>query len=325
MPVKEGDVLLAFTIALIGTSAFLPVAWWGLKRWTVLDHPNERSSHARPTPRGGGLAQIVGAVAALGVLAPPVGAVVGVLSFGTLGAVDDFRSLSVRFRLAAQVGISGVVGILLWPTESPFSLWILLASVVVLPLTVNAVNFMDGINGLSALHGVVLGGVYWTLLNQFNPNWAPVAAALVGISAAFLPWNWRKQAKLFLGDSGSYLLGALLAFLSVHLWVSSGSVLIALAPLSVYVADVLLTLAKRVARRAPLMTPHREHVYQQLVDLGISQTYVSALVAFLSALAGLLAICAARQNLPVMVTTGALTVIVLAYLVLPKCGLRLLR
>lgn len=320
MPTNLREGASTFALALLVTSALLPLVWSLLKRRNVLDRPNHRSSHEVPTPRGGGLAQMGGALVALGLTAPPLGALAGVLGFGALGAVDDFRSIPPRLRLVAQLALSAVVGILLAFGDPALSApLIIAAALIVLPLVVNAVNFMDGINGISAAQGIVFGLSYAWILSILNESiWVYWALALAGISLAFLPWNWRRRAVLFMGDSGSYLMGAVAGLLALAVLTSGHSVLIALAPIAVYLADVLATLGWRVRRRESLTQAHRDHAYQRLVDSGCSHLWTSTFVAILSLACGLTAVAMAAKSLSLVGGLVIVLVVAAAYLGSPK-------
>jgi UDP-N-acetylmuramyl pentapeptide phosphotransferase/UDP-N-acetylglucosamine-1-phosphate transferase len=196
-----------------------------------------------------------------------------------VGFIDDVRSLPPLPRLGMQIAVGAVLGAV---TGNP---WLALFAAGLFPLVVNVVNFMDGINGISGavllvwgVAAVVLGSsaalVSLTLLG----------AMALGVASGFLPWN-VPRARLFLGDSGSYLMGGLIAA-GVTLGTSAGvSPLALLSPLALYIGDVALTLVRRRLRGEPLMEAHREHAYQRLVSVvGMSHLSVAATVCALSAL-----------------------------------------
>ncbi|GAB3486415.1 hypothetical protein GCM10027572_04410 [Flexivirga lutea] len=180
---------------------------------------------------------------------------------------------------------------------------------------VNAVNFMDGINGITGLTSLVWG------LNAACSELSDVAwigAVTAGAGLGFLPWN-APTARLFLGDSGSYLLGGLMALGIVRTMVRSRrireSVLIG-APLLPYGVDVAQAIIRRAASGVALTEAHREHVYQQLVDhAGMSHLQVATIHA---ALASAIAVTWRRVDSPAVATTGAVAMLA-SYLVLPKC------
>lgn len=302
------------------TSLLLPVVWWGLKRLNILDAPNTRSSHSSATPRGAGVAQLGGVLGSLVGTGVPGGVLVGVVGFSFLGAVDDVRSAPAGFRLLGQIGLS-VLTIFLLVLQGSVGMTVALAfaGTVILVLMVNVTNFMDGINGISAAHGVVFGVVFFALLEGSNSDsWGSIGLALAGASLAFLPWNWRTRAAMFLGDSGSYLLGAATGLLVLGAWLAGLSPAIVMAPLTIYVVDVLVTLLHRIKRRERLFAAHRDHVYQRLIQTGWSHKWTSTFVAALSAACGLLAVGAERGYLSVWLMVFGVVGLCVVFLASPK-------
>lgn len=285
--------LFAGAVAVALVSLLLPVVSAILRRGGVFDHPSDRSSHLTPTPRGAGAAQLVGVSASWGAVGwvPSIG-LLPTLAFSLLGLLDDLRAQKPFTRLTAQVVI-GVVASFVLVNVSTLSLGtasIVIAVSGLFIFSVNAANFMDGINGISALHGIVLGLTYWWLLTHTNSEWAPMAAALVGASLAFMPWNWGRRARLFLGDSGSYLLGALLATFAIVALAGGLVAPVALAPLVIYGTDVIATMIRRAITRQSLLSPHREHIYQKITRVGWSHSAASLFVAGFSTACCLVAI-----------------------------------
>lgn len=257
----------------------LVIRW--LKSHGVLDVPNERSSHVSITPRGGGIAVVLslGAGLLLGHEAGRDVAVVllGATILGAVGLTDDLRGLNASARLAILLIVGALAGLLL---GSPIPLIIAVPAMAVwITAYVNAFNFMDGINGVSGMTGIVAGVSYALMGNAFHSEVAVVTgAALAGGSAAFLPYNYP-LAKVFLGDVGSYSIGFTIAALGWVVWAAGAPLLLALAPTAVYMADTGSTLVQRFRRGSPLMDAHREHTYQRLVLAGKSHTLVALLVA----------------------------------------------
>ncbi len=192
--------------------------------------------------------------------------------------IDDVRTLSPSLRLAAQACIGALVGWIIGGT-----LLAVFGGLLVLMVTVNVVNFMDGINGISCLT-VGLWGVTAFVVGTTHHDHAlvPIGAVTAGAAFGFLPANVPK-ARLFLGDVGSYLFGGLIG-VGILVGVRDGiPVALLLAPVSVYLADTAYTLARRAIHRSPILSSHREHVYQRLVsDAGMSHQSVAALVVAIS-------------------------------------------
>ena len=317
---KISDVV-SLVIGLAVTSAILPLLLKGLQRKEILDLPNERSSHNSPTPRGAGIGQLIGLVASWTSLAWfPFWGFVCASAYCLLGLTDDLKSRRPGLRLSLQLVLGLATASVLLANSASFivTLLLLASGTAFVVVVVNAANFMDGINGMSAVHGVILGLTYWILLSWQGSEWAPIAAALVGVSLAFLPWNWGRHARMFIGDSGSYLLGALASTFAIVAWESGVDLVIAVGPLAIYLADVLWTILKRLFRRQSLFLAHRDHTYQQLVGVGYVHPQVALIVAVFSSCAALLALIS-QKGLVASIVSGALTLLlVLLYLLLPR-------
>ncbi|MEE6296970.1 hypothetical protein [Georgenia wangjunii] len=199
------------------------------------------------------------------------------LTLALVGFADDQLTLAVRPRLASQAAAGAVLGLILGGM-----VWALLGGIL-MPTVVNVVNFMDGINGITALSLAVWAGtaVYVGVANE-TPALALVGALTAGSTIAFLPWN-APRAQMFLGDVGSYLFGALATGGILVGATSEVPLKLLLAPLALYAADTGFTLIRRMLRGAPLTAAHREHIYQTLVhNRGLSHSAVALIVAGLS-------------------------------------------
>lgn len=306
--------LAALGVAASLTGLAIPV----LRRAQFMDVPNHRSSHTRPVPRGGGLAVVLtlGLVALFTVdLDVQLTVLLAVtLLLGTVGLVDDLRSLPSALRLAAQLlaalGLAVVLlgtGVVTW--------WWLPVLVVAVAGYVNAYNFMDGVNGISALTALVVGAHWaWVGSGGEHQQLHVLGLVLAGAALGFLPWN-APRAQVFLGDVGSYGIGVFIVGLSAWALVDGLPWQWALAPLVVYGADTGWVLVKRYRGGRSLTEAHREHVYQRLVDSGWSHLASAALCALAGA-----AVCALTLASGEDVTWWlplAVVVVLLAYLTAP--------
>ena len=281
------SALLGGLACLVVASACLPLVIAMLRRAAVLDVPGARSSHVVPTPRGGGLALVVGMLVAL--LVTPVATtplVVAVAAFGAIGLMDDVRDLPVSSRFLAQLLAGALVtALLLVEVPGPWPVLLLggVLSILWMCAFVNAFNFMDGINGISGAHALLAGASFAALGVWADAPALLVSGTVVGAAAlAFLPWN-APRAKVFLGDVGSYALGAGLAVLAVVAVLHAVPVEAALAPLAVHLVDTGWTLVRRIRAGEPWRQAHRSHVYQRLCDVGWSHARVAGLTALLGA------------------------------------------
>jgi UDP-N-acetylmuramyl pentapeptide phosphotransferase/UDP-N-acetylglucosamine-1-phosphate transferase len=250
----------------------------------VLDIPNHRSSHIIPVPRGGGIACLAGVLAGLALASTqhqdvPWLAVSGAVLLAIVGFADDRGALAAAPRLGAQVAVGALVGVAVGGG------WWILAGVICIPVAVNVVNFMDGINGITSLNMAAWGFVAMAVgYAQHEPSLMVIGAVTAGSTTAFLPWN-APVARLFLGDVGSYLLGALVGIGIVLGARQTPSVILLLAPLSIYLADTGTVLLRRALRGEPLMIAHRQHAYQRLVaEAGLSHSSVAVATVVLALL-----------------------------------------
>lgn len=206
---------------------------------------------------------------------------VAVLGFGLLGIVDDLWSVPARLRLTVQGLLAlatlpwlwdGLSGAAMWQVVFSLGVWVWLVAYV------NAFNFMDGINGIAATQAIVAGAAWWYVGNECAaPSLALGGALLAGASLGFLPYNFPR-ARMFLGDVGSYALGAWIAVLVVVALRAGVSPVAALAPVSIALADTATTMIRRARHGERVLDAHRAHAYQRLVANGWSHMTTTAFV-----------------------------------------------
>jgi len=287
----------------------------------VLDVPNVRSSHAQPVPRLGGIGILAALILSLAVLALmrglgsvgyPVSTrdvslllLVGI-GMAVMGLYDDFHGMTPATKFLMQLVLAGIVVALGMRIESvailkwgPFSLGILAFPVTVLWLTgfANIFNFMDGINGLAAVTAATYSAFLFVFAwRQGSVELAAMAAIVTGSSLGFLPHNLPK-AKTFMGDTGSLLLGMVLALLVVRLAQTSAnpaSLIGLVLVCSVYLWDSGFTLLRRLRRGENIFQAHRSHLYQRLVQLGLSHASITGMYLLLHLLMGSLGLAYVR-------------------------------
>lgn len=254
-------------------------------RVSLLDIPNQRSSHSIPTPRGGGLAIV--AAFLLGVMVLLTSASEGSKVFPVLllctsllvvgiGLWDDLRSLSAGKRILVHLlaalllvwglGREGSSGGVTWQF-APLQWLGGFVLVLVVVWALNLFNFMDGIDGLAAGEAAsVAAGAALLLAWQGSIMEMQLLLLLTAACLGFLVWNWP-PARIFMGDVGSGFLGFVLAAMALRTSLFSD-----LLPLScwlilpgVFLADATFTLLRRMARRQRWYDAHRSHAYQQAV------------------------------------------------------------
>ena len=274
--------LLFFGAALASWGFCHPVGYL-LRRLQMWDKPNERSSHQKPTLRGGGLAVILVIVLAIAGWVPPANAILAytwlaaLAVLGWINFLDDRGHVRKRYRLAAQIFSAIIVlAALGYPP-----LLILLVGFLLTAFT-NFVNFLDGINGLAA--GQLLLIIAGTALlygqhTEFRES-SKLLLMLVfaGALAGFLPFNFP-QAVMFLGDVGSVLLGFSCGVLVIWLGQSDPQLFHVLVPLGAYFfLDGGITLLRRVLAGENWLMSHREHYYQRLIRMGWSHQRTSVVI-----------------------------------------------
>ncbi len=264
----------------------------GMIRLAVMDVPGGRSAHDRPVPRGGGAGTVL--VVLLGlpaiVLLLSGGRVrtivlleVAIALLAAVSWLDDLRQLGYRAKLSAQLGAAGLAvaavlsglpvlppSFLLWPAAVGAFCWLVLVT--------NAVNFIDGINGLAA-GGIALCGLFAALLGWRTGAPVAVASGLMLASGlmGFLPFNYPR-ARIFLGDIGSQTCGLLAGTLSLLLFTVDGWSVTGLAVplvLAGILWDVLFTLCRRLLARERVTQAHRGHLYQVATRSGVPAVLVT--------------------------------------------------
>jgi UDP-GlcNAc:undecaprenyl-phosphate GlcNAc-1-phosphate transferase len=282
-------VVLVFLAALSAALVYL------MSRIGTLDHPGARSSHTRPTPKGGGVgivaAFVVGVCLAYGPLPGPAfaGLLLAALGIAVVSYTDDLYDWSFTVKLTAQLGaalIAIVCGIRFRVLHLPWfgaidtgwlgvpltAAWIIFAT--------NALNFIDGLNGLASgavgLACVFLAGFAWAQGDVFVQ--AASLALAAGI-AGFLPFNYP-NARIFMGDVGSQFCGfisAVLGVLASRYGETTLSVLLLPMLLFGVYFDVAFTLVRRTVNGDRLTEAHRSHLYQIAQRTGMEAFQVTLL------------------------------------------------
>lgn len=258
------------------------------KDGTIQDIPNERSLHAEPVPRVGGVAVMAGIFSGWMLLFQfwAWWIVVPTLGLFLLSLVDDVRNLSSRTRL---VGHFIAALFILWGASIHW-LW-LLPVLLFIVWTTNLYNFMDGSDGMAggmALFGFSFYGVAG--LMHGNEAFAMMNFSVGAAALGFLYHNFH-PAKVFMGDAGSIPLGFLAASFGVWGWQQGfWPFWFPILVFSPFVADATLTLLKRARRGEKLSQAHRSHYYQRLVQMGWGHRNTALLEYVLMFLAGMSAL-----------------------------------
>lgn len=308
------SALIAFGLAIVSSVVLTGIVRRLVIRSSMLDHPNERSSHSVPTPRGGGLAicAVVFAYLLWGGLSHslPWHTVIGIGGGGALvalsGLLDDYRSLPPYTRL--MIHLLAAVWTLAWLGGFPYlssgnatlSLGVFgpILAAIGLVWATNLFNFMDGIDGIAAIETLWVAGVGGLLLFRAgNPGLGGLALVLAGAALGFLRWNWP-PAKIFLGDVGSGFIGFVLAALAIASENAGDVPVIVWAMLfAAFIVDATITLARRF-RSGLWHQPHKTHAYQRAVQAGWTHKRVDFGVTILNMTLALLALAAVSGRIP---------------------------
>ena len=291
--------LFAFLVAAAIAWLLVPVAERIARRVGAIDTPNERSLHTEPTPRLGGLAILVAASVALVLFLPweqqTQAILVGAWVIAAVGALDDLYDLPAGLKLAGQTvaaaipALNGVnVGVLTLPfvggfelTETLFTLPVVgdvhagaALTIVGFVAVINVINWIDGVDGLAAGVCVIAAATLAVIALSLDRVGAGVLAAVTaGAALGFLRHGFP-PASSFMGDTGSNLLGYLLAAIAVQGALKTNAVVALFFPLlilAVPILDTTFVIAKRVKYRQPVYRADRWHFHHRMANIGFSQ------------------------------------------------------
>jgi len=276
---------LVFGGVALGTGPLISL----LRRLQLLDHPNERSSHQRPTPVGGGVLIVAALIPAWlwlggGVLWPLALVALGLAG---LSLIDDFRRVPTGVRFVSH--IVAVAWILY--LNPALAGWLPASIPVPVALIgvglgwvwfINLFNFMDGIDGITGVEclGIGLGVAVVAALGGAPSGHGGLGICLAAAAAGFLIWNWQ-PAKIFMGDVGSVPLGFLIGWLLLEMAAAGAWAPAVILP-AYYLADATITLLRRLLRGDTPWQAHRDHFYQQATKAGRSHARVSCHILVLN-------------------------------------------
>jgi UDP-GlcNAc:undecaprenyl-phosphate/decaprenyl-phosphate GlcNAc-1-phosphate transferase len=310
MPLLIFSRHVLFCLALAGISALVVRAAIDAR---VMDRPNARSAHTMPTPKGGGIGIVTAFMLGIAMLygfaefsriADPYfrGVILAALAIAVVSFIDDLRDWPFVVKLAAQIG-AAVVAVLsglsvhalsvpYWGSL-PLGLFGPAATVLFVVYLTNAMNFMDGLNGLAA--GVTItAALFLALIAEIQSGWFVYFSSMVLAASVlgFLPFNFPR-ARIFMGDVGSQFCGFMLAMLGV----AAGrfervemSLLLVPMLLNGILFDVTFTLIRRAINGDRITQAHRSHLYQIAHRSGMDPRWIAMLHWGFAALGGLVAL-----------------------------------
>lgn len=281
-----------FILLLYGLSwAFVGIFRWYAIEKGMIDQPNARSSHIAPTPRGGGVVFFIGWLILLATLyyfhivsQDYLWVFVPVVMMGLLGFWDDHKRLSSAFRFLIQCIAASLALVIMGEGGELIQNWLpftiplpvcFVALTLAIVWVINLFNFMDGSDGIAATQAIFVFSAAGYMLFRLNAYTLGVLAwGLVAILAGFLTWNWP-TARIFMGDSGSYFLGSLMAIYAlVSYKLFQMPILLWVILTSLFWFDATITLLRRMMAGEDWREPHRSHAYQRLIQSGWSHQKV---------------------------------------------------
>lgn len=316
----ECGVVLAVTI--FATIAATPLARKIAVACDAIDYPDQRRVNTRPIPRMGGVAMLIGMIAGIIVI------YVGVLFFGWInpfaysssgnvdfllvglgiafmfivGMVDDIYGLRARYKLLGQIIAAAIVaasGLLLQNIQNPFIEggfiefgWLAYPiTVLYLVCFANIINLIDGLDGLaSGISAISAGTIFVFAILAGRIEAAILCIGIVGICIGFLHYN-HHPASIFMGDSGSLLLGISLGIVSLLAVARSTLIISLLVPIlaaGVPIMDTAAAIIRRRRAHQPIDAPDKGHIHHRLLAAGFTQEFT---VFIMWAWTAMLAVC----------------------------------
>ncbi len=303
-----------FAVALALAAAVTPAAIWLAPKIGAMDIPkDERRVHKKPIPRFGGIAIYIGLMAALALFAVEEKGIssimIGCTMIYILGLVDDLKNLRPLVKFIGQIVCAAVVyamGVRIdfitnyfGPGNMAFGdVACCVVTILWLVAITNAVNLIDGLDGLaagiSAISALCIGYVAY-IHGQYVPTLAMMAVA--GAALGFLPYNFH-PAKIFMGDSGSELLGFSIAAISILGTVKSATIVVLVIPalvLGLPIFDTLMAIVRRLAKHQSIGTADKEHLHHRIMKAGFGQKRAVMIMYSISGIMGIVAVLYSRD------------------------------
>lgn len=288
-------------------------------RFNIIDKPNERSSHTLVTLRGGGIIFYFAALIYFiwsGFNYPWF--FLGLTLMSTVSFLDDIFTLSNRIRLIIHFTSVLLMTYELNVFEMPW--YFLLITFIIVVGVINAYNFMDGINGITACYSLSVGTLLMIVNNDVNfVDQNLLSFAMLGV-LVFAFFNFRNKAKAFAGDVGSVSIAYILMFALGALIIKTGNFIYILF-LLIYGLDSVWTIIRRLYLRENIFEAHRSHLYQYLGnEAKVNKLLISVSYAVIQFLVGLIIIRLTTSSVQIQVGFSILLILFLSaiYLSLKK-------
>ncbi|MCD5413513.1 MAG: undecaprenyl/decaprenyl-phosphate alpha-N-acetylglucosaminyl 1-phosphate transferase [Clostridiales bacterium] len=322
-------ILFSFFIAFAIAYTLTPLARQIAYKIGAIDVPtDERRVHSTPMPRLGGLAIFFAFMINALIWTPLTTEFIGIFTAGTFilvfGVVDDFKRISAKYKLIVQVIAAAIViysGVRIEFFSFPFSSsGMVYLGMISIPVTLfwivgitNAVNLMDGLDGLAAGLAAV-ASISLSIIAFLNGQTAValLLMSLAGATLGFLPYNFN-PAKIFMGDTGSLFIGFILATISIEGVIKSAATVAIIIPvlvLGVPVFDTAFAIVRRSINGKPIHVADKGHLHHKLLDLGFSQKQTVTVLYCIGVLLGGVAILI--SGVTQMISFVTLVIILLA-------------
>ena len=306
--------VVPFVIALVVSYLLTPSVKKLAIKIGAVDRPNARKVHTHVIPRLGGLAIYIGFMAAVLFCVPLqhelVGMLLGCTAIVAVGIWDDICNIPAKVKLVGQILAACIpiaFGIQIEWLTNPFGDIIVLPEIIAIPVTIFWI--IDGLDGLAAGVAFIASISMFLLaynLNQFLP--ALVIVSMAGAALGFLQYNFN-PAKIFMGDTGSMLLGYTLSVAAVLGLVKTAATVALVVPiiaLGLPILDTTFAIIRRKMSGVPIFQPDKGHLHHRLLALGMTQKQAVLIMYFVSMILGIVALFVAN----VSYKTGIVTVLV---------------
>lgn len=302
-------IIFSFLVAAIIAFATTPIAKLIARRVGAVDYPSARRVNKVPIPRMGGMAIFYGFMVSVlcfvDIGSPELrGILLGAVIIAVLGALDDVYQLPAWLKFLVQLGAAVLVvchGVDVSVITNPFregsyihlGLWGYPLTVLWIVGVTNAVNLMDGLDGLAVgISAIACFALFIIAIFTGMGNIAVLIAAVIGGCLGFLPYN-SHPASIFMGDTGSNFLGFIMATISIQGLFKSYAVVSLLIPLMILglpIFDTSFTIMRRMKNKKSIFQPDRGHLHHRLMDSGFSHQQTVYILYVISALAALSAV-----------------------------------
>ncbi|MCR4719605.1 MAG: undecaprenyl/decaprenyl-phosphate alpha-N-acetylglucosaminyl 1-phosphate transferase [Firmicutes bacterium] len=312
-------LILTFVVAFAFSFASTPIVYRLAYRVGAIDVPKDgRRMHKKPIPRLGGLAIIFGFAVSICCFAhfsrALIATLCGAFIIAVMGIIDDCKNLSAKLKFLIQIAaalvviIGGNIRITVLTNPNIFSSdpyivlpwWLSISTTVIwIVFITNAVNFIDGLDGLAAgVSAIMSVSLVFIALRIQEYSAAIIGLALMGACFGFLPFNFN-PAKIFMGDTGSTFLGFMLATLSIQGVFKSYAIITFAVPLLILglpLFDALFAMIRRIWKGQSPMVADRGHLHHRLIDMGFSQKQTVFILYAISAVLGITAVVLAESG-----------------------------